>query len=171
MNSYDMMTEVVNYYLILTGDKIIVYNNLHTNEKYSDRLQIFTDNHLELKVKYGYYNFLFEKLWVISHVHSWEWYSTCKPHIEDFSELLKKISRIFEYSWNRESSSHTYTDRMEVNVKEWGFCLSRGICFFIFVCAVTIRIYYNITILINKIIWIDVKKLIWGIINLYIYIK
>jgi hypothetical protein len=67
LNSYDMMTKVANYYLCLSGDKNIMYNHLHTNEKYSDLLQMFTDNHLELKVKYTYYN---EKLCVISGGHS-----------------------------------------------------------------------------------------------------
>jgi hypothetical protein len=36
---------------------IFVYDLLHPKEKYSDLLQMFTDNHLELKMKYGYYNF------------------------------------------------------------------------------------------------------------------
>jgi hypothetical protein len=37
------MTKVANYYLGLTGDKNIVYDNLHTKEKYSDVLQMFRD--------------------------------------------------------------------------------------------------------------------------------
>jgi hypothetical protein len=53
--------EVVNYYLGVTGDKNIIYDNLHTNEKYSDLLQMFTDNLMEFMVKYVYYNFFPEK--------------------------------------------------------------------------------------------------------------
>jgi hypothetical protein len=70
--SYDMMTKVANYYLGLTRDKNIIYDNFHTNEKYSDILQIFTDNHVQLKVKYNFYNFLLEKLCAISRVHPQE---------------------------------------------------------------------------------------------------
>jgi hypothetical protein len=69
LNSYDTMIKDTNYYLGLSGDKNIVYYNLHTNEKYSDLIQMCTDNHMELKVKYGRYNFLPEKLIVISPVH------------------------------------------------------------------------------------------------------
>jgi hypothetical protein len=63
---YNTMIKVTNYYLRLTGDKIIVYNNLHTNEMYLDLFQMFTDNHLQLKEKYVFYNFFPEKLCVIS---------------------------------------------------------------------------------------------------------
>jgi hypothetical protein len=73
LKSYDMMTKVVNYHSDLTGDNNILYDNLHNNEKYLDLLQIFTDNHVELKVKYTYYNFLPENLCVISHVHPGDW--------------------------------------------------------------------------------------------------
>jgi hypothetical protein len=59
---YDTMDNFCNYYLGLTGDKNIVYNPLLPNEKYSDPIQMFTDNYMELKVKYGYYNFLPESL-------------------------------------------------------------------------------------------------------------
>jgi hypothetical protein len=52
-NSYDTMTRVENYYLGLTGDKNIIYDDLHTNEEYLHLLQKFTDNHLKVKVKYG----------------------------------------------------------------------------------------------------------------------
>jgi hypothetical protein len=69
IDSYDEMHKVGNYCLGLSGDKNVVYNPLLTNEKHSDLIQMFTDNHMELKVKYSYYNFLPEKLIVISHVH------------------------------------------------------------------------------------------------------
>jgi hypothetical protein len=112
LNIYNTMTKDANYYLGLACDKNIVYDNLHTNEKYSDLLQKLTDNHLELKVKYGYYNFLPEKLCVTSRVHPRDWLNGCKPHIDGCSELLKRISRIIECSWNNESSSYTYTECM-----------------------------------------------------------
>jgi hypothetical protein len=72
LNSYDTMDKVGNYYLGLTGDKNIVYDPLLPNEKYSDLLQMFTDNHMELKVKYGYYNYLPEKLIIICRAHPQE---------------------------------------------------------------------------------------------------
>jgi hypothetical protein len=54
LKSYETMIKVANYYFGLTGDKNIIYDNLHINEKYSDLLHIFPKNHLKLKVKYGY---------------------------------------------------------------------------------------------------------------------
>jgi hypothetical protein len=75
----------------------ILYTTLFKKEKYSDLLQMFADNHMELKVKYGFYNFLPEKLIVIYSDHPREWCSKCRPHIDDCSELLKRISRIIEY--------------------------------------------------------------------------
>jgi hypothetical protein len=98
IDSYDEMHNVGNYYLDLTGDKNIVYNPLLANEKFSDLIQMFTNNHMELKVKYVYYNFLPEMLIVISHVHPREFCSKCKPHVNDCSELLKRINRIIECS-------------------------------------------------------------------------
>jgi hypothetical protein len=112
LKSYDTMTKAANYYLGLTGDKNIIYDNLHTNEKYWDLLQMFTDNHLELKVKYGYYNFLPEKQCVISRVHPWDWCNGCKPRVDDCSELLKRINRIIECSLDPATSYYTYTDCM-----------------------------------------------------------
>jgi hypothetical protein len=91
LNSYDTVTKVENYYFGLTGDKNIVYDNLHTNEKYSNILQMFRNNHLELRVKYAYFNFFHEKLCEISSVHPRDWSSRCKPHVEDFSELLSVL--------------------------------------------------------------------------------
>jgi hypothetical protein len=91
LSLYDTMTKVANYYLELTKDKNIICDNLHANEKYSDLLQMFTDNHLELKVKYGFYNFLREKMCVISSVYPRELCNGCKSHIVDYSELLKRI--------------------------------------------------------------------------------
>jgi hypothetical protein len=95
IDSYDNMHKVGNYYLGLTGDKKIIYY-LHPKEKYSGVLQMFTDNNLELKVKYGYNNFLPEKLYIICRVHPREFCSKCKLHVEECSELLKRISRIIE---------------------------------------------------------------------------
>jgi GTP cyclohydrolase III len=54
IDSYDDMYKYGNQYLGLTGDENILYNPLLTNEKYSDLIQMFTDNRVELKVKYGY---------------------------------------------------------------------------------------------------------------------
>jgi hypothetical protein len=90
------MHKVGNDYLGLTGDKNVGYNPLLTNEKYSDLIQMCTDNHMELKVKYGYYKFLPEKLIIISQVHPREWCSKCRPPVDDCSELMKRISRIIE---------------------------------------------------------------------------
>jgi hypothetical protein len=36
LNSFNTMTKVANYSLGLNGDKNIIYDNLQTNEKYSD---------------------------------------------------------------------------------------------------------------------------------------
>jgi hypothetical protein len=98
IDSYDDMHKYGNYYLDLTGDKNIVYDPLLPNEKYSDLIQMFTDNHMELKVKCGYYNFLSEKRIIIYRVHPQEWCSKCRPHVDDCSELLKRISRIIKCS-------------------------------------------------------------------------
>jgi hypothetical protein len=106
------MAKVANYYLGLTGDKNIMYNHLHTNEKYSVLLQMFTDSHLELKVKYEDYNFFPEKLRVILCVHCRNWCSKCKPYVDDCSEMLKRISRTIECSLDPAISYYTYTDRM-----------------------------------------------------------
>jgi hypothetical protein len=105
-----MMTKVANYYLGLTGDKNIGYDHLHEKEKYSDLVHIFTDNYLELKVKYWYYNFLPENLYVISGVNPREFCSKCKPHVDDCSELLKRICRIIECSCDYKTNTLIYTD-------------------------------------------------------------
>jgi hypothetical protein len=105
---YDTMHKLGNYYLDLTGDKNIVYDSLHPKEKYSYLIQMFTDNHMEIKVKYGYYNFLPENLCVISHVHPREICSKCKPHVDYCSELLKRISRIIECSWDYKADTPIY---------------------------------------------------------------
>jgi hypothetical protein len=104
------MHKVGNYYLGFSGDKNIVYNPLLTNEKYSDLIQMFTDNRMELKVKYCYYNFLPEKLIIICHVHPQEWYSKCRLHVDDCSELLKRINRIIECSLDYKTNTPIYTD-------------------------------------------------------------
>jgi hypothetical protein len=107
---YDTFYKVGNYYLDPTDyNKNLVYEGLE-NEKYSDLLQIFTDNHMELKVKYGYYNFLPEKLIIIWRDHPREWCSKCKPRIEDCSELLKRINRIIKCDWDYNTNTPIYTD-------------------------------------------------------------
>jgi hypothetical protein len=109
---YDEMHKVGNYYLGLTGDKNIVYNPLLTNEKYSDLNQMFTDNHMELKVNYGYYNFLPEKLIIICHMHLREWCGKCRPRVDDCSELMKRMNMNIECSWNDKTNTPIYTDRV-----------------------------------------------------------
>jgi hypothetical protein len=88
LNSDNTMYKVCNYYLGLTGDMNIVYYPLCPKQKYSDLLQKFTDNNLELKDKYGYYNFLPEMVCVISQVYPREWCSKCRPRVDDCSEQL-----------------------------------------------------------------------------------
>jgi hypothetical protein len=110
LNSYNTILKVPNYYLGLTGDKNIVCDNLPINKRYSHLLQKFIDSHLELKVKYGYYNFLPEKLIVISCIHPQEWCTGCKSHINICSELLKRISRIIESSWDNKTNTPIYTE-------------------------------------------------------------
>jgi hypothetical protein len=112
LNTYYTMTKVINYYVGLSGNKNLIYINLHTNEKYSDLLQIFTDNVLELKVMYGFYNFMPEKLCAIFRVHPQDLCNGSKPHADDCSEVLKRIGRIIECSWDPESSYYIYTDHM-----------------------------------------------------------
>jgi hypothetical protein len=90
-------------------NKNLVYDPLE-KEKYSDLLQMFTDNHMELKVKYGYFNFLPEKLIIICDDHRREWCRKCKPRVDDCSELLKRISRIIECDWDYKSDTPIYTD-------------------------------------------------------------
>jgi hypothetical protein len=68
--------------------------------------------HIELKVKYRYYNFLPEKLIIISRVNPQEWCSKCKLHIDECSELLKRVNRIIECLFDPATSSYPYTDRM-----------------------------------------------------------
>jgi arylsulfatase A-like enzyme len=52
LGSYDTFRKVGNYYLGITEyNKNLIYNPLQ-NEKYSDVLQMFTDNDMELKIKY-----------------------------------------------------------------------------------------------------------------------
>jgi hypothetical protein len=63
--SYDVFDKVGNYYLGPTDNNKNLECNPLRNEKYSDVLQMCTDNHMELKIKYGYYNFLPEKLVII----------------------------------------------------------------------------------------------------------
>jgi hypothetical protein len=94
LNSYNTMHKVGNY----------------PKEKYSHLLQMFTDNHLELKVKYRYYNFLPEKLYIIFRVHPREFCSKCKPHVDDCNELPKRISRIIECSRDKTTDIPIYTD-------------------------------------------------------------
>jgi hypothetical protein len=93
LKSYDIFDKVGNYYLDLNENKNLVYDPLE-KEKCSDLLQMFTDNHMELKVKYGYYNFLPEKLIIICRDHPRELCNKCRPRVDDCSELLKRISRI-----------------------------------------------------------------------------
>jgi hypothetical protein len=113
---YDKMRKIGNHFLGLTGDKNIAYC-LHPKEKYSDIFQMFTDNHLELKVKYGYYNLLPEKLCVIFLVHLREFCSKSKPHVDDCSKLLKRISRMIECSWDNKMKTLICTNCMQMCVK------------------------------------------------------
>jgi hypothetical protein len=71
---------------------------------------MFTDNHMELNVKYGYYNFLPEKLIIICHVHPREWYRKCRPRVEDCSEPLKRINRIIECSLDYKTKIPMYSE-------------------------------------------------------------
>jgi hypothetical protein len=73
LGSYDTFRKVGNYYLGPTEyNKNLVYDSLD-KEKYSDVLQMCTDNHMELKIKYGYYNLLPEKLVIIYRDDPHEW--------------------------------------------------------------------------------------------------
>jgi hypothetical protein len=109
---FDVFNKVGNYYLGPTdigNNKNFVYYPLE-NEKHSDLLQMFTDNHMELKVKYGYYHFLPEKLIIISNDYPQEWCNKSKPHVDDCSELLKRICRIIECSWDYKTKTPIYTE-------------------------------------------------------------
>jgi hypothetical protein len=93
LGSYDTLEKVGNYYLGSTDyNKNLVYHL--DKEKYSDLLQMFTDNHMELKIKCGYYNLLPEKLVIICHYDPHEWCKKCKPPVNDCTELLKRINKI-----------------------------------------------------------------------------
>jgi hypothetical protein len=110
IDSYDNFYKVGNYYLGLTkNNKNLVYYPLE-KEKYSDLLQMFTDNHMEHKVKYGYYNFLPEKLMIICSDHPREWCSKCKPRVDDCSEQLKRINRIIKCDWDYKTDTPIYTE-------------------------------------------------------------
>jgi hypothetical protein len=92
---YDTLEKVGNYYLNPTKyKKNLVYNCLD-KEKYSDILQMCTNNHMELKIKYRYYNLLPEKLVIICRYDPHEWSKKCKPLVNDCSELLKESTGLF----------------------------------------------------------------------------
>jgi hypothetical protein len=55
---------------------------------------------MELKIKFGYYNFLPEKLVIICRDPPHEWCKKCKPPVNDCTELLKRINMIVECSWD-----------------------------------------------------------------------
>jgi hypothetical protein len=109
LKSYHIFYKVGNYYQGLNENNSLVFDPLE-KEKYSDLLQMFTDNHVELKVKYGYYNFLPEKLIFIYGDHPREWCSKCKPRVNDCSELLKKINRIIKCDWDYKTKTPIYTE-------------------------------------------------------------
>jgi hypothetical protein len=110
LSSYDVFDKVGNYYLGPTEyNKNLIHNPLQ-NEKYSDLLQMCTDNHMELKVKYEYNNFLPEKLVIICRELPREWCSKCKPRVDDCSELLKRINRIIECDWDSKTKAPMYTE-------------------------------------------------------------
>jgi hypothetical protein len=48
---YDIMSKPGKYYLSVTNYKNIVYDNMYSYKKYLDLLQMFTNNHLQLKMK------------------------------------------------------------------------------------------------------------------------
>jgi hypothetical protein len=109
LGSYDTLEKVGNYYLgPIQYNKNLVY---HLNkEKYLDLLQMFTDNHMELKIKYGYYNFLPEKLVIISRDNPHEWCKKCKPPVNDCSELVKRINKIVCTDWDCKTNTPIYTE-------------------------------------------------------------
>jgi hypothetical protein len=110
LGSYNTFYKVGNYYLgAIDNNKNLVYYHLQ-KEKYSDLFQMFTDNHMEVKVKYGYYNFLPEKLVIICHDHPREWCSKCKPRVDNCSELLKRINRIACTDLDYETKTPMYTE-------------------------------------------------------------
>jgi hypothetical protein len=73
---------------------------------------MFRDNHLQLKVKNGYYNFLPEKVCVISCVYPGDWYNGCKPHVDGCIKLFKRINRISECTLDPALSYYTYINCM-----------------------------------------------------------
>jgi hypothetical protein len=110
LGSYNTFDKVGNYYLgPIEYNKNLVYDGLD-KEKYSDLLQMFTDNHMELKIKYEYYNFLPEKLVIICRDHPREWCSKCKPRVDDCSKLLKRINRIIKCDCDYNTKTPIYTD-------------------------------------------------------------
>jgi muramidase (phage lysozyme) len=110
LRTYNYFYKVGNYYLGLKEyNKNLAYYPLE-NEKYSDLLQMCTDNHMELKIKNGYYNLLPEKLVSICSDHPHEWSKKCKPPVNDCSELLKRINRIIECDWDYETKTHMHTE-------------------------------------------------------------
>jgi hypothetical protein len=115
LGTYDTFDKDGNYYLGLKeyNNNLVYYLE---NEKYSDLLQMFTDNHMELKVKYGFYNFLPEMLVIICRGNRQEWCKKCKPRVDDCTELLKTINMIIECEWNSETKTPIYTQWMPL---EW----------------------------------------------------
>jgi hypothetical protein len=71
---------------------------------------MFTDNHTELKVNYGYYNFLPEKLVIICGDHLREWCKKCKPRLDDRSGMLKRINRIICTDLDYKTDTPIYTE-------------------------------------------------------------
>jgi hypothetical protein len=71
---------------------------------------------MELKIKYGYYNFLPEKLVIICRYDPREWCKQCKPPVNDCTELLKRMNRIIECDWDKKTKTPMYTEWMSI---EW----------------------------------------------------
>jgi hypothetical protein len=65
---------------------------------------------MELKIKYGYYNLLPEKLVIICRDHPHEWSKKCKPPVNDCSELLKRINKIVCTNWDYKTDTPIYTE-------------------------------------------------------------
>jgi hypothetical protein len=65
---------------------------------------------MEIKIKYGYYNLLPEKLVIICCDDPKEWCKKYKPFVNYCSELLKRINRIVCTDWDYETDTPIYTE-------------------------------------------------------------
>jgi hypothetical protein len=82
----------------LRGHKNIIYENVTNTERLEDLIKMFSDNHLVVKILYGYYNFLLFVIYVTCSFDPKEFCSHYRVYKEKngYNDLLLKIDSIVE---------------------------------------------------------------------------